>query len=89
VQSIRASAKAPLIVNSGFSAETTREEAEDLVEEGWADAVAVGRPVIANPDLVERWQNRADLNAPRPELFYGFTAEGYTDYPSLEESRSA
>lgn len=89
VQSIRASAKAPLIVNSGFSAETTREEAEDLVEEGWADAVAVGRPVIANPDLVERWQNRADLNAPRPELFYGFTAEGYTDYPSLAESRSA
>ncbi|WP_314649682.1 alkene reductase [uncultured Microbacterium sp.] len=89
VQSIRASAKAPLIVNSGFSAETTREEAEELVEEGWADAVAVGRPVIANPDLVERWQNRADLNAPRPELFYGFTAEGYTDYPALAESRSA
>ncbi len=89
VQSIRASAKAPLIVNSGFSAETTREEAEDLVEEGWADAVAVGRPVIANPDLVARWQHRTELNPPRPELFYGFTAEGYTDYPSLEESRSA
>jgi len=89
VQSIRSSAKAPLIVNSGFSAETTREEAEELVEEGWADAVAVGRPVIANPDLVERWQHRAELNPARPELFYGFTAEGYTDYPSLAESRSA
>lgn len=88
VQSIRASAKAPLIVNSGFSTPTTREEAEELVDEGWADAVAAGRPVIANPDLVERWAARAELNEPRPELFYGSTAEGYTDYPSLEDSRS-
>lgn len=88
VQSIRAAAKAPLILNSGFSTPTTREEAEELVEEGWADAVAAGRPVIANPDLVERWRTRAALNDPRPELFYGSTAEGYTDYPSLADARS-
>ncbi|MFF7294185.1 alkene reductase [Microbacterium sp. NPDC008134] len=88
VQTIRAAAKAPLIVNSGFAVPTTREEAEDLVQEGWADAVAAGRPVIANPDLVARWESRAELNDPRPELFYGSTAEGYTDYPSLAESRS-
>ncbi|MFK3835394.1 alkene reductase [Microbacterium sp. NPDC087868] len=88
VQAIRAASKAPLIVNSGFATPTTREEAVELVDEGWADAVAAGRPVIANPDLVERWRTRAELNEPRPELFYGSTAEGYTDYPSLEESRS-
>ena len=83
VQRIRRSVGAPVILNSGFSSPTTREEAEALVAEGWADAVGVGRPVIANPDLVHRWQQRADLNEPRPELFYGSTAEGYTDYPAL------
>ena len=83
VQRIRRGVGAPAILNSGFSSPTTREEAEALVAEGWAEAVAVGRPVIANPDLVHRWQQRADLNEPRPELFYGSTAEGYTDYPAL------
>lgn len=84
VQRIRRALGAPLIVNSGFSSVTTRDEAATLVAEGWADAVAVGRPVIANPDLAERWQKDAELNEPRPALFYGRTAEGYTDYPSLE-----
>ncbi len=54
----------------------------------WADAVAVGRPVIANPDLAVRWQQRAELNEARPELFYGSTAEGYIDYPFLAEVRA-
>lgn len=84
VQHIRRTAGAPLIVNTGFALETTREDAAALVADGWADAVAVGRPVIANPDLVERWIQGAELNDPRPELFYGRTAEGYSDYPSLE-----
>lgn len=88
VQHIRRTAGAPLIINSGFAAPTSREEAESLVADGWADAVAAGRPVIANPDLVERWQQGAELNEPRPELFYGSTAEGYTDYPSLAEVRA-
>jgi N-ethylmaleimide reductase len=88
VQHIRHTAGAPTVVNSGFGAATTREEAEELVLEGWADAVAVGRPVIANPDLVTRWEQRAELNDPRPELFYVGGAEGYTDYPSLAEVRS-
>lgn len=88
VQHIRRTVGAPLIINSGFAAPTSREEAESLVADGWADAVAAGRPVIANPDLVERWQQGAELNEPRPELFYGSTAEGYTDYPSLAEVRA-
>lgn len=88
VQHIRREIGAPFIVNSGFAAPTTREEAEELVLEGWTDAVAVGRPVIANPDLVERWHQRAELNDARPELFYGPTAEGYTDYPTLDEVRA-
>ena len=88
VQAIRHEAAAPFIVNSGFGVVTTREEAEELVAAGWTDAVAVGRPVIANPDLVARWQQRAELNDARPALFYGATAEGYIDYPTLDEVRA-
>ncbi|MBP5801096.1 alkene reductase [Microbacterium maritypicum] len=88
VQHIRRTGGAPVIVNTGFATETTQDEAEALVADGWADAVAVGRPVIANPDLVERWIQGAELNEPRPELFYGRTAEGYSDYPSLESVRA-
>ncbi len=88
VQRIRREIGAPFIVNSGFAVPTSRGEAHDLVSEGWADAVAAGRPVIANPDLVERWRQDAELNEPRPALFYGRTAEGYTDYPSLEAVRA-
>jgi 2,4-dienoyl-CoA reductase-like NADH-dependent reductase (Old Yellow Enzyme family) len=88
VQHIRRTAGAPLIINTGFGVVTTREDAEALVADGWADAVAAGRPVIANPDLVERWREGAELNDPRPQLFYGRTAEGYTDYPTLEGVRA-
>jgi len=61
----------------------TAEKAEDLIEKGLIDAVAFGRWYIANPDLVERLRQKAPLNEPRPELFYGGGAEGYTDYPTL------
>ncbi|MFK4762869.1 alkene reductase [Microbacterium sp. ZW T5_45] len=86
VQSIRRAAGAPLIVNRGFAGSSTREAADGILGGGWADAVAAGRPVIANPDLVERSRRDAELNEPRPELFYGRTAEGYIDYPALAEA---
>ena len=38
---------------------------------------------IANPDLVARLQRKAELNPQRAESFYGGSAEGYTDYPTL------
>lgn len=61
----------------------TPEKAESLIEKGLIDAVAFGRDYIANPDLVERLHHNAELNAQRPETFYGGGAEGYTDYPTL------
>lgn len=61
----------------------TPEKAESLIEKGLIDAVAFGRDYIANPDLVERLHHKAELNAQRPESFYGGGAEGYTDYPTL------
>ena len=39
--------------------------------------------MIANPDLVERWQREAVENEPDPSTFYTPGARGYTDYPTL------
>lgn len=72
-----------LVLNTGFGQETDRDTAARLIDTGVADAVAVGRPFLGNPDLVRRWTEGAELNELRPELFYGGTAEGYTDYPAL------
>ncbi|KAF0257629.1 alkene reductase [Clavibacter michiganensis] len=83
VQGLRKTFGGPLMINSGFGVQTERDEAIQLVEEGAADVVAVGRMVIANPDLVERWESGAETNEPNPATFYGPGAEGYTDYPAL------
>ncbi|MDN4595964.1 alkene reductase [Leifsonia virtsii] len=83
VQDLRERFGGPFIVNSGFGSVTTRDEAIALVEDAHADAVAVGRLAIANPDLVERWKGEHPENEPNPATFYGTGAEGYTDYPRL------
>jgi 2,4-dienoyl-CoA reductase-like NADH-dependent reductase (Old Yellow Enzyme family) len=84
VQELRRRFDGKLIVNNSFASQTTREEALEQIEASHADAVVVGRALIANPDLVERWQGGHPENEPRPELFYGQGAEGYTDYPFHE-----
>ena len=83
VQRLRKDFGGTLIANDGFGQVTTRESAQALLDDDLADAVAVGRLYIANPDLPQRWQSGADLNEPDPSTFYGGGAEGYTDYPSL------
>lgn len=60
-----------------------KQQAEQWLAEGKADAVAFGVPFIANPDLPERMRVDAPLNPPRKSLFYGQGPEGYTDYPCL------
>ena len=83
VQELRRRFDGPLIANSGFGTVTTREEAAQLIDAAHADAVAVGRAAIANPDLVERWAGQHPENVPNAALFYAAGAEGYTDYPVL------
>lgn len=68
------------IANESFTADAARE----AIRAGTADAVAFGKPAIANPDLVERFRTGAPLNAPEPATFYGDGPHGYTDYPFLE-----
>lgn len=72
------------IANEGFTAESALE----AITSGVADAVAFGKPAIANPDLVERIRAGAPWNEPVPETFYGKGPEGYTDYPTLETTPS-
>jgi 2,4-dienoyl-CoA reductase-like NADH-dependent reductase (Old Yellow Enzyme family) len=70
------------IANEGF----TLESAQAVVASGEADAVAWGKPFIANPDLVGRFAANAPLNTPDTSTFYAPGALGYTDYPALQRA---
>ncbi|GAA4681730.1 alkene reductase [Nocardioides nanhaiensis] len=83
VQTLRREFGGVLVANDGFGTLTTREAAQAVLDEDLADAVAVGRLFIANPDLPQRWQQDAELNEPDSDTFYGGGAEGYVDYPAL------
>ncbi|OZE87174.1 alkene reductase [Rhodococcus sp. 15-649-1-2] len=84
VQDLRRAFGGPVLVNSGFGEITSRDEALSLVDDGFGDAVVVGRPAIANPDLARRWKEDLPLNTPDQSTFYSDGAEGYTDYPALQ-----
>ena len=66
------------MVNNGY----TLELANQALEQG-ADLVAFGRAFISNPDLPQRLRTGAALNVPDRATWYGGTAKGYTDYPTL------
>lgn len=61
----------------------TYESANAAIERGDCDAVAFGKMYVSNPDLVTRFANKADLNAPESTTFYTHGLEGYVDYPTL------
>ena len=79
-QKLRAAFPGVIVVAGNY----TLEKAQPLLDAGLIDAVAFGRPFIANPDLPERLQNGHPLNPGRMELYYGGGAEGYTDYPAWQ-----
>jgi N-ethylmaleimide reductase len=62
------------------------ERANAVLASGDANLVAFGQLFIANPDLPERFRQRAPLNPPNPATFYGGGAEGYVDYPTLAQA---
>lgn len=69
----------PFILAGGFD----KTSAESALAEGEADLIAMGRPFLANPDLVSRLRNDLPLNAPDPSTFYTPGSQGYTDYPAF------
>jgi len=72
--------KGALILSGGYDAA----RAEKDLAAGKCDLIAVGRPFLANPDLVLRWKNGAALNEPDYSTFYTPGPKGYTDYPMLD-----
>jgi N-ethylmaleimide reductase len=58
--------------------------AEKALQEKRADLIAIGRPFLANPDLIARMKAGAPLNAPDMTTFYTPGVKGYTDYPALK-----
>ncbi|MEU9497741.1 alkene reductase [Streptomyces sp. NPDC048196] len=67
----------PLPVDGG------KHESERLLAAG-ADLISLGRPFLANPDLVERLRIGAPINQVQDQgLMYTGGETGYTDYPLL------
>ncbi len=79
LDALRARFKGPYIGNNNYDIEL----AVTRRAEGKVDAVAFGRPFIANPDLVRRLKESADLAVAPRETYYGNGAKGYTDWPTL------
>ncbi|MEM1326597.1 MAG: alkene reductase [Bacteroidota bacterium] len=82
-KSIREKFDGTIILCGGYD----KEKAERDLEADLGDAIAFGRPYIANPDLVLRMKHDEELNDPNPDTFYTPGAEGYIDYPILEHHK--
>jgi N-ethylmaleimide reductase len=76
---LRSMKNCALILSGGYDPARAAQD----VESGKADLIAVGKQVLANPDLPKRWQSGAPLNPPDMETFYTPGSRGYTDYPAL------
>lgn len=79
---VRALYSGNLIRNNGYDFET----GQQAVKSGAADAIAFGRLMLANPDLVERFRCGAPLNALDVDTLYTGEEKGYTDYPFLAQT---
>ncbi|MBR1120440.1 alkene reductase [Bradyrhizobium lablabi] len=73
------------IANNGYDFDL----ANKVLDAHAADLIAFGKPFISNPDLVERLKQGAPLNAWDKNTFYGGSAKGYTDYPTLAATEAA
>lgn len=72
------------VLSGGY--DVARAEADLVEAEG--DLVAFGRPFIANPDLVSRFEQSLELAVPDPTTFYTPGPEGYTSYAVGAEAAS-
>lgn len=78
---LRAIYQGNLIRNNGYDYAS----AMAAVETGGADAIAFGRLLLANPDLLERFRRGAPLNPVDFTTLYTGEEHGYTDYPPLAD----
>jgi len=61
----------------------TLELAEKTLADGDADLFSLGRPFLANPDLVERLRTGAPLAEAPKQYWYGGGSVGYSDWPAM------
>jgi len=73
--------KQTVIANAGY--DKTSGEAE--LEKGIAKLISFGTLFLANPDLPKRFKKDAALNEPDRATMFGGDAQGYIDYPSLDD----
>lgn len=79
----------PMLPRDQIPADGGRHEADRLLAAG-ADLISLGRPFLANPDLVDRLRTGAPVNPVRDHgLMYVGGEKGYTDYPALEAAVGA
>ncbi|KAJ8618675.1 hypothetical protein MRB53_014861 [Persea americana] len=75
--------KGTFIAAGGYN----RQDGNKAIANNYADLIAFGRPFLANPDLLRRFEIDAALNKYNRSTFY--TPDpviGYTDYPFLEST---
>jgi N-ethylmaleimide reductase len=70
-----------VIANGGYD----REKAEAAIASGVAQMVSFGNGFIANPDLPARFAQGAALQAADRATMYSGGAQGYIDYPALDQ----
>jgi N-ethylmaleimide reductase len=63
----------------------TQERADEILDKGYADLVAFGRPFVSNPDLVSRLENNYEFSGLDGATLFGGNEFGYIDYPMFDE----
>ena len=75
--SIKRAFRGPLVLNSDYDGRS----GQAMLDSGVADAIAFGRPFIANPDLPARLQHGKTLAKDEMATWYSQGPRGYIDYP--------
>lgn len=66
-----------------------REQIGTDVASGLAELESYGQMVLANPDFVARLKTQAPMNDADRNTYFGGGAQGYVDYPALDEAAIA
>ena len=76
VETIRRAFTNTLMLSGGYA---TVDAIDTVLDSGQADLVAIGRPFIANPDLVDRLKAGVPLATPDAATFYAPGPNGFAD----------
>ena len=85
LRAFRSAFRGPVILAGGY----LKDNGQAAIDAGEADLIGMGKPFLANPDLVERLRNGWPLNPWNSKTFYTGGPDGYTDYPVCQPSELA